>query len=76
MSQERLHIPRNDDTKISSRLIVKNIPKYVDDARLKEHFGSHGEVTDCKVIRTRYDAGRFLIQGRMWDDSRVFSVCL
>lgn len=39
---------------ISSRLIVKNLPKYVDEGRLKEHFGSHGEVTDCRVIRTRY----------------------
>lgn len=37
----------------TSRLIVKNLPKYVDEARLKDHFGSHGEVTDCKVIRTR-----------------------
>jgi len=38
---------------LTSRLIVKNLPKYVDSERLKEHFGSHGEVTDCKVIMTR-----------------------
>jgi multiple RNA-binding domain-containing protein 1 len=42
----------------SSRLIVKNVPKYVDERRLKEHFGSHGEVTDCKVMRTREGSSR------------------
>jgi multiple RNA-binding domain-containing protein 1 len=37
----------------SSRLCVKNIPKYVDEARLKEFFSKKGEVTDVKVLRTK-----------------------
>ena len=41
------------DTQPSSRIIVKNLPKYADESRLREFFGSHGEVTDTKVVRTR-----------------------
>jgi multiple RNA-binding domain-containing protein 1 len=37
----------------TSRLCVKNLPKHVDEARLKEHFSSKGEVTDVKIIRTK-----------------------
>lgn len=37
----------------SSRLIVKNLPKYADESRLRDFFSSHGEVTDTKVMRTR-----------------------
>lgn len=37
----------------SSRICVKNIPKHIDDTRLKEHFSQKGEVTDAKVMRTR-----------------------
>lgn len=37
----------------TSRLCVKNLPKYVDDRRLREHFAAKGEVTDAKVMRTR-----------------------
>ena len=47
-----------EENVFSSRLIVKNLPKYVDEKRLKEHFGSHGEVTDCKVMRTREGSSR------------------
>ncbi len=36
---------------VSSRLCVKNLPAYVDEVRLREHFGERGEVTDAKVIR-------------------------
>ena len=38
----------------SSRLCVKNIPKYMSDAKLREHFAAKGEVTDVKVLRTRW----------------------
>jgi multiple RNA-binding domain-containing protein 1 len=37
----------------TSRICVKNLPKYVDDRRLREHFAAKGEVTDAKVMRTR-----------------------
>lgn len=36
---------------MTSRLCVKNLPAYVDEHRLREHFGDKGEVTDAKVIR-------------------------
>jgi hypothetical protein len=37
----------------SSRLCVKNLPKYITEAKLREHFSAKGEVTDVKVARTR-----------------------
>jgi multiple RNA-binding domain-containing protein 1 len=37
----------------TSRIIVKNLPKHVDERRLREHFSAKGEVTDAKVMRTR-----------------------
>mmetsp|Transcript_8890 Transcript_8890/g.26983 ORF Transcript_8890/g.26983 Transcript_8890/m.26983 type:complete len:438 (-) Transcript_8890:12-1325(-) len=42
-----------NDTPSSSRLCVKNLPKYAEDKRLREHFGARGELTDVKVLRTR-----------------------
>ena len=33
-----------------SRLIVKNIPKHIDEKRLKTTFEKIGEVTDCKIV--------------------------
>jgi len=55
----------------TSRICVKNLPKYVDDRRLREHFAAKGEVTDSKVMRTRWagaDDGRQ--QGRRLLPSR------
>jgi len=37
----------------TSRLCVKNLPRHATEARLREHFGSKGEVTDVKILRTR-----------------------
>lgn len=35
-----------------SRLIVKNLPPYLNEARLKEHFSSQGaSITDSKLVR-------------------------
>ena len=42
----------------TSRLIVKGIPKYADEKRVRDHFSTHGQVTDVKVMRTRDGASR------------------
>lgn len=36
-----------------SRIIVKNIPDYLDEKRLKQHIGAHigNEITDIKIVR-------------------------
>jgi multiple RNA-binding domain-containing protein 1 len=36
----------------TSRICVKNLPKHVDERRLREHFSAKGEVTDAKIMRT------------------------
>ena len=42
-----------------TRLCVKNLPKHVDAARLREHFAARGEVTDTKVMKARCMEPRF-----------------
>ena len=39
---------------MNTRLIVKNLPKNADEARVREHFKALGDVTDVKVLRTKY----------------------
>ncbi|XP_064986006.1 multiple RNA-binding domain-containing protein 1-like [Musa acuminata AAA Group] len=36
-----------------SRLCIKNLPKYVNEDRLREFFSQKGEVTDAKLMRTK-----------------------
>lgn len=36
-----------------SRLLVKNIPKYITEDRFKSHFEKIGPVTDAKIIKTK-----------------------
>jgi multiple RNA-binding domain-containing protein 1 len=36
----------------SSRILVKNLPKYITQERLKSLFSSHGTITDVKLIKT------------------------
>ena len=33
---------------------MKNLPKNADEARVREHFKALGDVTDVKVLRTKY----------------------
>lgn len=35
---------------MSSRIIVRNIPKNIDEKSLQKHFSKFGEVTDVKLI--------------------------
>lgn len=38
---------------MSSRICVKNLPKYVTENRLRMHFAQKGEVTDAKIMKTK-----------------------
>lgn len=37
----------------TSRVCVKNLPKYITEASLRKHFAAKGEVTDIKIMKTR-----------------------
>lgn len=37
-----------------SRICVKNLPKYVAEDRIRELFSRKGEITDAKLMRTKY----------------------
>ncbi len=37
---------------------MKGLPKYVSEARLREHFSAKGEVTDAKVVKSKYAQSR------------------
>lgn len=37
----------------TSRIIVKNLPKWSTEERIQKHFGSHGQITDIKLMYTR-----------------------
>lgn len=41
-----------------SRLIVKGLPKYLTEDRLKEHFAKEGDVTDVKLMKKRNGESR------------------
>ncbi|KAJ2315096.1 Multiple RNA-binding domain-containing protein 1, partial [Coemansia sp. RSA 2702] len=38
---------------MSSRIIVKNLPKHFDERRFRNHFAAKGEITDVKLIYTK-----------------------
>ena len=38
----------------TSRVFIRQLPKHATERRVKEHFASLGEVTDVKILRTRY----------------------
>jgi len=45
---------KHTKTPRSSRLIVKNLPKHMTDQRFKEHFATKGNVTDVKILKTKF----------------------
>ena len=38
----------------TSRLIVKNLPKHIQESRLRKIFEKHGTITDLKLVKTKY----------------------
>jgi RNA recognition motif-containing protein len=46
-----------------SRLIVKNIPKFVGEKELTGFFGKAGQVTDCKIAEKNGVSRRFCFIG-------------
>ncbi len=44
---------------VCSRLIVKNIPNYYTEEKLKQHFSSKGIVTDSKIMRKGTKSRKF-----------------
>ncbi|RKP05986.1 hypothetical protein THASP1DRAFT_19051, partial [Thamnocephalis sphaerospora] len=41
-----------------SRIIVKNLPRYLKEDRLRDHFAAQGEVTDVRLMRTAKGVSR------------------
>ena len=37
-----------------SRLIVKGLPKYFTEDKLREHFSKQGDVTDVKLMKKKW----------------------
>jgi len=46
------------DTAADTRLLVKNLPKHITEARLKQVFGKMGTLTDVKIARKKSGASR------------------
>ena len=38
----------------SSRIFIQGLPPYADEKRIRQLFGKRGDVTDVKVIRTKW----------------------
>ncbi|KAJ1673622.1 Multiple RNA-binding domain-containing protein 1, partial [Spiromyces aspiralis] len=43
---------------LSTRVFVKNLPKYLKEDRLRKHFEEKGTITDCKILKTPYGESR------------------
>jgi len=54
-----------------SRIIVKNLPKYIDEDRLNTIFNKFGEITDVKVIFRENRNRRFCFIGFKKEDAGV-----
>lgn len=51
---------------ITSRLIVKNIPKYTSENQLKEKFSKFGKVTDVRILFKGNVNRRFCFIGSLY----------
>ena len=62
----------NKDSEIPcSRLIVKNLPKYYNEEKLKEHFGTKGAITDAKIMRKGNLSRRFGFVGFKTEEEAI-----
>lgn len=52
------HPTHDHACRATSRIIVKNLPKYLTEERLKEHFAKQGEVTDVRLMRNEAGESR------------------
>lgn len=52
-----------ENSEVSSRLIVFNIPKYMTEKALADHFRLKGTVTDCKIMRKEKRSRKFAFVG-------------
>jgi multiple RNA-binding domain-containing protein 1 len=60
---------------MSSRIIIKNLPKYINEKRLKEKFEEKGEVTDVKLLKTQDGISRrFAFIGYKTEEQARFAV--
>ncbi|CAD7970022.1 unnamed protein product [Amoebophrya sp. A120] len=50
----------SSDLANSSRVVLKNIPPYVSEAKLRERFRAHGSLTDVKILTTKAGTSRQL----------------
>jgi multiple RNA-binding domain-containing protein 1 len=55
----------------SSRLIVKNLPKHLDEKSLKNHFGTYGKISDAKIIFKGEKNRRFGFVGFIRDEDAI-----
>jgi multiple RNA-binding domain-containing protein 1 len=45
--------PRTLQEDMTSRVIIKNLPKYVNEKRLRDMFGAKGEITDVRLMKSQ-----------------------
>ena len=55
----------------TSRLCVKGLPKHASDDHLRKLFAEKGQVTDAKVVRTRYVGGHTSCEAASLPGSRA-----
>ena len=59
------------EIKENSRLIIKNLPAYLDERSLKERLEQYGKVTDCKIMFRGQKNRRFAFAGFMDKKSAI-----
>jgi multiple RNA-binding domain-containing protein 1 len=58
-----LHQMEQQESQETSRILVKNLPKYITGDRLKKHFATAGAITDLKIATRNGVSRRFCYIG-------------